>query len=199
MAFNGVFQRLAQFCFIGDIVFHRIVVKPVTLVIRTDFPVFAPQVAAGRELFNGTANRNQRFHFRRDIEVAVLIMPHIERDNADMIAANQVSVLFAVIQGEGEHTLQIVQESRAFFLIQREDHFAVGASLEGITVAILSAQSLMVVDLPVDCQRMCFFLVVERLSTGVNINNGETFMGQDCFVACINAGPVRAAVAHQAG
>ncbi|SAH47469.1 Uncharacterised protein [Enterobacter cloacae] len=42
-----------------------------------------------------------------------------------MVAANQVSVFFAVVQREGEHTLQVVEELRAFLLIQRQDHFAV--------------------------------------------------------------------------
>ena len=64
---------------------------------------------------------------------------------------------FAVVQGEGEHSLQIVEELRAFFLIQREDHFAVGTGLELVAIAILRAQRLVVVDLAVNGQRMGFF------------------------------------------
>lgn len=50
----------------------------------------------------------------------MFIVSHVQRDNTNMVAANQVSVFFAVVQGEGEHTLQVVEELRAFLLIQRQ-------------------------------------------------------------------------------
>ena len=116
-----------------------------------------------------------------------------------MVAANQIGIFFAVVQGEGKHTLQIIEEFRAFLLIQRQDHFTVRTGLEGVTVAVLGAQRLMVIDFTVDSQRVCFFLVIQRLRTGVDVNNGQPFVCQDGFIAGVNAGPVRAAMAHQAG
>jgi len=117
----------------------------------------------------------------------VFIVAHVQRDNADVVAANQVSVFFAVVQGKGKHTLQVVQELRTFLLIQRQDHFTVRAGLEGVAVAVLGAQRLMVIDFTVDSQRVRFFLVIQRLCTGVDVNNRQTFVSQNRFVAGVNA------------
>ncbi|MNE39674.1 hypothetical protein D3C80_1336390 [compost metagenome] len=92
MAFHRVFQRVAQGIGVGHVVFNVVVIEPVTLIIFADLAVLAPQVAARREFFNGAANRHQRFHFRGDIQVAEFVMAHVQRDNAQMVAANQVSV-----------------------------------------------------------------------------------------------------------
>ena len=199
MAFHGIFQRLTQLGFVRHVVFYRVVVEPVALVVRTDLAVFTPQVTACRELFDGAADRHQGFHFRRNVEVAVFIVAHVQRDNTDVVAANQVGVFFAVVQGEGKHTLQVVQKLGTFLLIQRQDHFTVGPGLERVAVAVLGAQRLVVIDLTVDSQRVRFFLVIQRLCTGVDVNNRQTFVSQNCFVTGVNAGPVRAAMAHQAG
>ena len=199
MAFHRFFQRLAQFVFVGYVVFNRIVVEPITLVILTDFTVFAPQIATGRELLNGAANWGQCFHFRSDVEVTEFVVTHVQRDNTDMVAANQVRVLLAVVQREGEHPLQIVEEFWTFFLIQREDDFAVRTGLELVTVAVFSAQCLMVVDFTVDGQSVRFLFVIQRLGTGVDVNNRQAFMCENRFITCVDPRPVRATVAHQAG
>jgi len=67
--------------------------------------------------------------------------------------------------------LQIVEEFWAFFLIQREDNFTVRTGLELVAIAIFRTQSLVVVDFAVNGQRMCFFLVVQRLGTCIDVNN----------------------------
>ena len=187
MAFHGVFQGLAQLGFVRDVVFYRIIVEPVTLVIGADLAIFAPQIAARREFFNGAAYRHQGFHFRGNVEVAVLIVAHVQRDNADVVTANQVRVFFAVVQGEGEHALQVVQELGPFLLIQRQDHFTVRTGLERVAVAVFGAQRLVVVDFTVDSQRVRFFLVIQRLCTGVDVNNGQTFVSQNRFITGVNA------------
>lgn len=73
-----------------------------------------------------------------------------------MVATNQVGIFFAVVQGKSEHALQIVEKFWPFFLIQREDHFAVRPSLELVTIAILGAQGLVVVDFTVYRQYVGF-------------------------------------------
>ena len=105
MAFHRIFQRLTQLVFIGHVVFDRIVIKPITLIILTNFAVLTPQIATGREFFDCAAYRNQGFHFRRDVEVTVFVVPHIQWDDPDVIATNQISVLFAVVQGKSKHAL----------------------------------------------------------------------------------------------
>ena len=187
MAFYGIFQRLTQLGFVSHVVFYRVVVEPVALVVLADLTVFAPQVAACRELFNGAAHRDQGLHFRRHVEVAVLIVAHVQRDNTDVVAANQIGVFFTVVQREGKHALQVVQELRAFFLIQRQDHFTVGTGLERVAIAVFGAQRLMVVDFTVYRQRVRFFLVIQRLCTGVDVNNGQTFVSQNRFIAGVDA------------
>ena len=57
--------------------------------------------------------------------------------------------------------MQVVEKFRPFFLIQREDHFTVRPCLELITIAIFSAQCLVVVDFTVYRQYVGFLLVVE--------------------------------------
>ncbi|MNG87101.1 hypothetical protein D3C79_458940 [compost metagenome] len=92
MAFHRIFQRVAQCVGIGHIVFDIVVIEPVALVIFVDLAVQAPQIAACREFFDSATDRHQRFHFGGDIQVAEFVMAHVERDNAQVIAANQVSV-----------------------------------------------------------------------------------------------------------
>ncbi len=171
MAFYRLFQRLTQFVFVRDVVFHRVVVEPVALVVLADFAIFAPQVAACRELFNRAANRNQRFHFRGNVEVTVFVVTHIQRDDADVVATNQIRVFFAVVESESKHPLQIVEEVRAFFLIQREDNFAVGTGLERVAVAVFRAQRLVVVDFTVDGESVSFSGVIQRLRAGVDVDD----------------------------
>ncbi|MNC64681.1 hypothetical protein D3C75_1149060 [compost metagenome] len=97
MAFDRLFQCVAQSVGIGDVVFDVVIVEPVALVVFADFTVLAPQVAARREFLNATADRHQRLHLRSDIQVAVFIVPHIQRDDAEVVTANQVSVFFRVV------------------------------------------------------------------------------------------------------
>ena len=117
----------------------------------------------------------------------MFIVAHVQRDNTDVVAANQVGVFFAVVQGEGKHALQVVQELGPFLLIQRQDHFTVRAGLECVAVAVFGAQCLVVIDLTVDSQRVRFFLVIQRLCTGVDVNNGQTFVSQNRFITGVNA------------
>ena len=98
-------------------------------------------------------------------------MAHIQRDNPDVVATNQVRVFFTVVERESKHSLQIVEEVRTFFLIQREDDFAVGTGLEGIAIAVFRAQRLMVVDFPVDGERVRFCGIIQRLCAGVHVND----------------------------
>ena len=114
-----------------------------------------------------------------------------------MIATDQISVLLAVVQGKSKHALQIIQKLWAFFLIQREDNFAVGTGLELIAIAVLSAQRLVVINFTVNRQDMRFLHVVQRLSTGVDVDDGQTFVCQNGVITGVNTRPVRAAMAHQ--
>ena len=93
--------------------------------------------------------------------------------------------------------MQIVEELRAFLLIQRQDHFTVGAGLEGIAVAQLLAQRLVVVNFAVDRQNVGVRSVVQWLSAVVDVDDRQAFVSQNGLVAGLNAGPILAALAHQ--
>ena len=127
----------------------------------------------------------------------MFIVAHIERDDADMIAADQILLLFAVPQDKREHALQLVKEIDPFFLVERQNNFAVGAGLELVAIAQLGAQRLMVVDLAVNRQNMGAIGVVQRLGAVVDVNDGQTLMREDRFIVGIHARPVRPAVTHQ--
>ncbi|MNT45147.1 hypothetical protein D3C72_1817120 [compost metagenome] len=95
--------------------------------------------------------------------------------------------------------MQFVEEVRAFLLVQRQNHFTVGTGLELVAIAKLLAQRLMVVDLAVNGQNVGVRSVVQRLGAIVDVDNRQALMHQDGFIAGVNTGPIRAAVAHQTG
>ena len=128
----------------------------------------------------------------------MFVVAHIERDDADMIAADQVLLLRAVPQDKGEHAFEFVEEVDAFFLIERQNDFAVGAGLELVAIAQLGAQRLMVVNLAVNRQNMGVIGVVQRLGAVVDVDDRQTFMRENRFIVGIHAGPVRSAMTHQA-
>lgn len=88
-----------------------------------------------------------------------------------MVTANQVGVFFTVVQGRCKHTLKVVQELGSFLLIQRQNDFTVRAGLERVAVTVLGAQRLVVVNLTVNRQRVRFFLVIQRLCTGIDVDD----------------------------
>ncbi|CAH0315623.1 hypothetical protein SRABI106_04185 [Rahnella aquatilis] len=94
--------------------------------------------------------------------------------------------------------MQFIEEGRAFFLIQRQNDFTVRCGLEFILVAQFCAQSLMVVNFAVHSQNVGVCCVVQRLCAVVHVDNGQTLMRQNGFIAGKHTGPVGSAVTHQA-
>ena len=103
-----------------------------------------------------------------------------------MISTDQVGVLLAVVQGKSEHALQVIEERGSFFLIQREDNFAVGTGLELVAIAVFSTQCLVVINFTVNRQDMCLLHVVQRLSTGIDVDDGQTFVRQNGVITGVN-------------
>ncbi len=90
-----------------------------------------------------------------------------------MVAPHEVGVVFLVVQGEREYAVQVFEKTRAFFLIERQDDFAVGLRLEAVPVRVSPANVLVVVDFAVDREDDAAVCGRERLLARKRVDNRE--------------------------
>ena len=99
-----------------------------------------------------------------------------------MVAANQIRVFFAIVQGRANIPTGSSGEFRTFLLIERQNHFrgqnrsgrrsgrrTRRAMPDGYGISPLTASA-------------CVFLVIQRLYAGVDVNNRQTFVSQNRFI-----------------
>ncbi|MNC03055.1 hypothetical protein D3C75_504480 [compost metagenome] len=199
LAFDRRFQRGFQLGLVADVVLDRTVLHPVPFVPLLEFAILAPEVMSGREGLDALAHRHQGLHLGGDIEVAVLVAAGIEGDDPHVVTANQIGILFGVIEDEGKDAVQIVQEGGALLLVEGEQHLAVGVGLELEVDLEALLEFLVVVDLAVDGQYVSALGVVERLGAIARIDDGQALVHQDGLVGAVDAGPVRPAVTQSLG
>ena len=117
-----------------------------------------------------------------------------------MIAGGEYGIVLSVVDEEGKVAYQAVDEvfTRALeFLVQRQDHLAVGSGFELIGNSKLLFELLVVIDLTIDGQNVGFIFVIKRLGSVLRINNGESFVNDHGVLALIGAFPVGTAVKHK--
>ena len=162
------------------------------------FPT-GPHVAR-REDLDVVADGREGFHFGGDPESAVRSLAEVQGDDADGIPANQPFSLLGVEQDEGIHPGEVLDQVGAMLPVQGEDDLTIAAGLERVALEILAlTQFLVVVDLAIDCQDKALFWVFQGLGSTHHIDDGQALMGDDGVGKLPNAGPVRAAVALNAG
>ena len=83
----------------------------------------------------------------------------------------------------------------ALFLVERQDHLAIGAGLEFIFTLQLLTDLLVVVDLAVDTENLLAIRTDQRLATGSGIDNRETLVRQDRAFSLVESAPIRSAMA----
>ena len=84
-----------------------------------------------------------------------------------------------VVDGEGEHPLQILRALRPVFLVGMHDRLRVATSPESVpSVLELTTQLVMVVDLAVEDHPTAAILVRHRLLSGRAVDDGQSPMPQ---------------------
>ncbi|MCW0416460.1 hypothetical protein NB689_002214 [Xanthomonas sacchari] len=196
LAMHGALEGLAQFLLANLHALHRRVVAPRLAVVLHQCAAGAVVVVARRELGDVGATVGQRLHLRGHPQPPLRIMAPVQRAHAHRIARDQHAPGGLVPQRESEDAVEAVQQRvRRGFAVQRVDHLAVRAGLEGVWLHELLLQFAMVVDLAVDRQRQLPVVGKQRLRTAGRVDDGQALVDQDRAVVDIHAAPVRAAVA----
>mmetsp|Transcript_80779 Transcript_80779/g.250733 ORF Transcript_80779/g.250733 Transcript_80779/m.250733 type:complete len:229 (-) Transcript_80779:44-730(-) len=159
----------------------------------------------GREALVAAAGLVQRLELAGDVDGAVGAPAHVEGDDADGVAGNEVGVALHVPDDEGKHAANLVlrEEVHAVLGVEVQEHLAIalrqelvlpgGAGLELLT------ELHVVVDLPVHAQDDVVRLVVERLVAAVRVHNGQALVRDDGATLAIDAAPVGATVPQELG
>ena len=94
--------------------------------------------------------------------------------DAEEIARQKDGLVLGVIDCEGEHAAQTRQQVLTPFLKAVNQHLAVGVGREVMTAADqVAAQILVVIDFTVEGEDKRFVLVVDRLMTCLQVNDGQ--------------------------
>jgi len=89
-------------------------------------------------------------------------------------------VLAGVVQHEGVHAGQVLDQAGTFGAVEGEDDLAIAAGLVGVPLRQWSlADVLVVVDLAVDRQHSFCFGVDHGLRSAQDVHDGQSFMGDD--------------------
>ncbi|QFZ29426.1 hypothetical protein EJF18_50666 [Clavispora lusitaniae] len=102
-------------------------------------------------------------------------LAHVQGDNTDGVTRSNDSVLLLVVQGKGEHAVQVFWRIEAVFFHQRNDGLAVGKRLVFV-VAELGSQGNVVVDFSVDGQGVSLIGRNDGSGARVQADNGQSFV-----------------------
>ena len=108
----------------------------------------------------------QRRQRRREPD-PVAVLGHVQRLDAEPVAAEQHATAVALDDGEGEHPFEVADEIVAPAVVGLEQNLAVAVREESVAVALkLAAQLLVVVDAAVPDDRQAELGVDHRLRAG---------------------------------
>ena len=107
------------------------------------------------------------------------VAPIVKRFLTRAVASQKQSLGAIIPQGDGEHAVQFAQAVRALLLVQVDDGFAIGMSLE-IVAALQQplAQFAVVINLAVENQGDVPGFVGERLVAGLKVDDAQPPDGQ---------------------
>ena len=197
------FQRMAQRAAVRVGAGHAGVVAPARVVVGARSGFAAEPEMPRRKFFCIAAKLRQRLQFGGDVEIALCVVAAVQRDDADRVARHQPAVMRGIAQHKGEHAFKAVQPLADRFgvaagTVQRQDHFTVRMGLEIVRGLVFGAERAVVVDLAIDRQCEGSVGAAQGLGATVHTDDGQALMNQDRARIVVDAGPVRAAVAHQA-
>ena len=192
---DGRFEGGAQGRNVGAGLFHGVVFEPVAIVPADHFPLFARPVVARQEGLDRGADPFEGFQLRGHVELLVAVPADVERDDADRIAGDQVTVVRFVVESESEDAADLFEQSDAHFLVKGQDHLAVRACPEIVLPGQLVADFPMVVYLAVDGQHQFPVAAEEGLSARLGIDDRKPLVGENRPFAAVDARPVGSPVA----
>ena len=198
---HGVLQSVPDVGSRGGIGLHRIVVRPVAVVIARHAGRFAPVEMSGQEGLIAVALPFQSLQLAGDIDHAVGIVADVEGDDADGVAGNEEGIAFDIIEGKGEDAAQLLHHGsdvggsglgvgRHHGAIEGEDDLAVAARLEEIAVVHTPTKVLMIIDFAIDGEHLLLVGGKEGLSARLRIDDAQAFMGKDGGATAVDAAPV---------
>ena len=118
----------------------------------------------------------QRLHFGGEPDTAVATPTPEQRHHADRISGGHDLARLLVGEHEGEHAVEVVDKVGAAFLVEVDDHLAVGPGGEPVFPRQPLFQLFVVVDLAVDRQRHVPVLVEKRLRATLRIDDGQSLV-----------------------
>ncbi len=153
LAVHGTLEGLAQFLQLHLHAFHFGIFAPGAFVVTAQHPGGAVVPMTRRELRRVGAIVHQRFQFRCHPQAAFAVVPPVQRHHTDRVARDDHPPFRLVPQRERKDAVEAVEiRGRRIFAIQRIDHLAIGAGLEGVRVQQFGLEFAMVVDLAIDRQ-----------------------------------------------
>ena len=146
---------------------------------------------AGREEPHIVAMGHDGLHLRGNPEPSLAIRSVVQGDDADGVARNDPMVLAGVVQHEGVHAGQVLDQAGTFGAVEGEDDLAIAAGLVGVPLGQRPfADVLVVVDLAVDRQDGLRFGVDHGLRSAQDVHDGQALMGDDGTGMFADARPV---------
>ena len=130
------------------------------------------------------------------MEHALLIAPHVQRNDAVGVACDQPVSRFRVNHDERVHPSQLIEPASARILrVQGQQHFAIAARLKR-PLAQAGPKVLVVDDLPIRGEHVAPVWTRQWLSAARRVHDGEAFMGDGEAVIAVRPRPIRATMAH---
>lgn len=189
-------EGFAQFLQLHLHTFHLGIFAPGALVITAQRAGGAVVPMARRELRRIGAIVHQRFQFRRHPQTAFAVVPPVQRHHTDRVACDDHPSFRLIPQRKRKDAVEAIEiQGRHIFAIQRIDHLAIGAGLEGVRLQQFGLEFAMVVDLAIDRQRQLPVFGQQRLRAAGRVDDGQALVHQDGPGIDVDAAPVRPAMA----
>ena len=156
----------------APVVFHLFIVKPVALVIPSDFAVLAVEVMPRWKRFIALALSFECLQFAGHIHLAVVIISDVERNDTDGVARHEKGLLLLIVECKGKNAVELFKKIHPLVTIQRKDDFAVASRLKTVSVAVAFPDFLMVVDFAVHGKHQPAVRTEQWLSSGFRVDDG---------------------------
>ena len=112
---DRVFESPPQFAYIRYVILHVVIRRPVAFVPTGEFSVAARPVVAWQKRLYRHANAFQRFEFGSEIELLLDIPAYVQRNDAHMVAGDEIFVLLGIVKRESENTAQVLYKIHAVY------------------------------------------------------------------------------------
>ena len=138
----------------------------------------------------------QCFQFRSYVIGTIRIPTLIQRYNSDVVTSDQEAIFFNIIQCKSKNAVQIFQKIRTFFPIKCQYYFTIRLGHKLVFPFKVFSYFAMVVYFTIHSQYQFAVFAEKWLTSGLRINDCQTFVSQDCIFRNIYARPVGSAMTN---